>query len=382
MYDIAIIGAGIQGAGVAQAASAAGYNVIVLEKDAVGAGTSQKSSKLIHGGLRYLETFEFNLVRECLKERKLLLRLAPELISLEKFYIPLYKTSKRSPATLAAGLSLYWLLSGCQQPFTTISRKNWESFDGLNTQKLSHIFQYFDAQTDDLALTQSVMKSAQELGAELYCPAKVCDIQINHEYGEVIFEDNAVQHTIRCRFIVNCTGPWAGSLIDKLGIGSSSPPMELIQGSHLLLPKLLNHHFYLESPKDKRAIFALPWKGKLLLGTTETPFNNNPDNVVCLDQEQEYLLETLTYYFPNLSIDKDTITQMAGLRVLPKGEDRLFSRSREVIFHFNSPRLLSVMGGKLTTYRLTAQKTIREIERFLPRKNIIANTAHLKLSPV
>lgn len=377
MYDIVVIGAGIQGAGVAQAAVAAGYKVLVIEKDNIGSGTSQKSSKLIHGGLRYLETYQFNLVRECLKERNLLLKLAPDLIKLEKFYIPIYKETQREPLTVAAGLSLYWALSGLKQPFKVLPKAQWQNLDDIKTTALKSVMQYFDGQTDDLALTQSVMASAQKLGAELHCLSKVVEIQPNSEYCEVSVDQNGTRRVFEAKVAINCAGPWANSLFRNSG-----PPVELVKGSHLLLPPSLKHHYYLESPRDSRAIFALPWKSQLLLGTTETTFSGNPDQVLCQEAEQTYLLETLSHYFPNLAVDPNSVRTMAGLRVLPSGEERASSRPREVIFHNSAPRMLSIMGGKLTTYRLTAEKALNQVSSKLPNRTSLAKTAEIKLFPV
>jgi len=155
-----------------------------------------------------------------------------------------------------------------------------------------------------------------------------------------------------------------------------------VQGAHLLLPPLLTHLYYLEAPLDQRAVFALPWKGRLLLGTTETPHSGAPEASRCLDSEREYLLRTLTHYFPDLSIDLSTVDSFAGLRVLPRSSERAFQRSRDVIFSVDNevaPRLLSVMGGKLTTYRATALQALARIQPALPKRRAVADTASLPL---
>src|SRR6185436_2703518 len=171
-YDLLIIGAGIHVVGVAQAAAAAGYSVLVLEKTALAAGTSSKSSKLIHGGLRYLETGQLRLVRESLREREILLRVAPELVHLVPFYIPVYRRTRRRPWQITVGLSLYAALGGFTSAnrFARLARDEWAALDGLETRALQAVFRYHDAQTDDAALTRAVMRSAQSLGAELKMP--------------------------------------------------------------------------------------------------------------------------------------------------------------------------------------------------------------------
>jgi len=165
-YDIIIIGAGIQGAGVAQAAAAAGYKTLVIEKfSQAGLGTSCKSSKLIHGGLRYLESGQFKLVNECLRERKTLLKNAPHLVKLIPFYIPVYAHSIRPAWLIFTGLCLYSLFS--LKPFSIVKKTVWASLDGLNLKNLKIVFKYYDAQTDDKKLTQAVINSAEKLSCEI-----------------------------------------------------------------------------------------------------------------------------------------------------------------------------------------------------------------------
>jgi len=157
-YDLVIVGGGIHGAGVAQAASAKGLSVMVLEQTGIASGTSSRSSKLIHGGLRYLESGEFSLVREWLQERALLLKLAPHLVELKHFYIPVYRNTTRRPWLLSIGLSLYALQGGLHPAtrFRRVPQKHWDKLDGLETAELEAVFQYNDAQTDDAALTRAV----------------------------------------------------------------------------------------------------------------------------------------------------------------------------------------------------------------------------------
>jgi glycerol-3-phosphate dehydrogenase len=162
-FDLVVIGAGIHGAGIAQAAAARGLSVLVLEQAGVASGTSSRSSKLIHGGLRYLESGQFSLVRECLQERALLLKLAAGLVELKPFYIPVYRDTARRPWLLYAGLSLYRMLGdgSAAMRFRRVPQHDWKSLDGLDTTGLEAVFQYYDAQTDDTALTNAVMRSAQ-----------------------------------------------------------------------------------------------------------------------------------------------------------------------------------------------------------------------------
>ena len=172
--DVVVVGGGIHGVGVAQAAAAAGHSVLLLEKTSLAAGTSSRSSKLIHGGLRYLESGQFHLVRESLRERRILLAIAPELVQLRPFILPLYRETRRRPWQLRVGLSIYALLGGLgpETRFGAVPRSEWTQLDGLQTRGLRKVLRYFDAQTDDAALTRAVMRSAQTLGADVLAPAE------------------------------------------------------------------------------------------------------------------------------------------------------------------------------------------------------------------
>jgi glycerol-3-phosphate dehydrogenase len=387
-YDTVVIGAGIQGAGVAQAAAAAGYSVLVVEQTAPAAGTSSKSSKLIHGGLRYLETAQFGLVRESLRERALLLRLAPELVKLRPLHIPIYDDSTRSPLTIRAGLSLYSLLAGLNKDslFAQLGRDQWPALAGLRQENLKAVFRYYEAQTDDAGLTRSVLQSAVILGADLLMPARFIGAERNGQCCKVEIETDKGHESISCRVLVNCAGPWAGEVLSRVAPALISPAIELVQGSHLLLPPLLDQYFYLEAPQDKRAVFVLPWEGRLLVGTTERAFTGAPERSVCSPEERDYLLATLRHYFPKLALPAaGEVETFAGLRVLPKSDKNAFSRPREVMFAVDNeaqPRVLSVMGGKLTTYRATAQAALERLAPSLPTKERRADTALVSLIPV
>ena len=236
-YDVVVIGGGIHGVGVAQAAAAAGYSVLLLEQKALASGTSSRSSKLIHGGLRYLESAQFGLVLESLREREILLRNAPELVRRVPFYIPVYSSTQRPPWTIRAGLSLYALLGGLSRDtrFESVPRARWENLDGLDTRNLRAVFRYEDAQTDDALLTQAVMRSAQALGAELRCPANFLSA-IRDETGyRVHYLDNSGEQTCHTKSLVNAAGPWANTILDRITPRPPKQAVDLIQGTHILV---------------------------------------------------------------------------------------------------------------------------------------------------
>ncbi|MGH1536950.1 MAG: glycerol-3-phosphate dehydrogenase/oxidase [Gammaproteobacteria bacterium] len=391
IYDVAIIGGGIHGVGVAQAAAARGYNTILLEQyDHLAAGTSSRSSKLIHGGLRYLEQFEFSLVRECLLERSYLLNNAPNLVKLTPVYIPVYKHSKRSPWLIRAGLSLYALLGNLSADarFKKVKKTNWSELHGLDTKNLRAVYQYFEAQTDDSLLTQAIMQSAQEYGAELILNAKVTNIKLIDNAGEIIYAKNSdcqIEKKLVSKVIINAAGPWAAKVVESVQPKQKNVQVDLVQGAHIVLPIQLGEAiFYIESPVDKRPIFVMPWYGETMIGTTESLFDDDPAKTHPHEKEVEYLLEAFYFYFSkqkdkDLSISK----QFSGLRVLPRSQKNANQRSRETIYlcdRKNKPRLLSIFGGKLTSYRATAEHVINYIESSLPATNTRVDTRKLKLT--
>ena len=369
-YNVVVIGGGIHGSGTAQAMAAAGYKVMLLEKKQLANGSSSRSSKLIHGGLRYLESAQFSLVHECLYERHLLTQIAPELVRLEKFYIPIYDTTSRSRFTLRMGLSLYALLGGLEKStwFRSLASSKWSSLDGLKQDDLKAVYQYTDGRTDDKALTRAVMQSAIVLGAQLAMPAEMQSAQVEPDKVNITYDDSGISKHVTSDLLVNASGPWVNKVLEKITPLEKGMNIELVQGAHLLLDNLpIQHCFYLESPHDTRAIFLLPWKNKTLIGTTETTYQGAPDNVVY-------------DYFPDHTEFSISET-FAGLRVLPAvGEDH-FSKSRDTILERSHPRVINIYGGKLTTYRLVSERIVEQCQNVLPQKKRITTTNKLILNP-
>jgi glycerol-3-phosphate dehydrogenase len=387
--DVVIIGAGIHGAGMAQAAAAAGHAVRVLEQTAIAAGSSSRSSKLIHGGLRYLETGQLHLVRESLHERAVLLRLAPELVQLRRFFIPVYAHTRRRPWQLRTGLSLYALLAGlgADARFESLPARDWNSLDGLERRGLERVYAYHDAQTDDRALTQAVLRSAQSLGAQLLCPAQFRSATLNATGVELRYLVEGRELSCRARVLINAAGPWADTLAQRISPAVPVPALERVQGAHIVLNGQLSRGiYYVESPRDGRAVFVMPWHGRLLVGTTETRFRGDPAQVIPSHAELHYLLGVLKHYFPAWRALRlpDIADSFAGLRVLPGGAGHAFHRSRETLLVTDraaQPRLLSIYGGKLTTYRAVAQRALSRVADSLPRRPARARTDQLPLTP-
>lgn len=385
--DIVVVGGGIHGAGVAQAAAAAGHRVLVLEQNGLASGTSSRSSKLIHGGLRYLESGQFSLVRECLRERTLLLRLAPSLVRLRPFHIPVYPETSRRPWQLRLGLSLYSILGGLRPEtrFRSLPRRHWDRLDGLDTRRLQRVFRYYDAQTDDAALTRAVMHSAQVLGARLEMPAAFLTGELTQTGVIVHYRRGETDHSCRTRVLVNAAGPWANEVLARITPPPTAQAVDLVQGSHILLEGRLEAGcYYMEAPRDRRAVFALPWQGRILVGTTELPYRGDPAKVTPTEEEMDYLLETFGHYFPAWRAPgRDAIRgAFAGLRVLPAAPGSAFNRPRETILHPDRnrrPRLLTIYGGKLTAYRATAEKVMARLAGSLPDRRPRGDTRKLLL---
>ncbi|MEJ2116183.1 MAG: FAD-dependent oxidoreductase, partial [Gammaproteobacteria bacterium] len=372
------------------------YKTVLLEQyEHLAEGTSSRSSKLIHGGLRYLEQFEFSLVRECLLERSYLLKNAPELVRLTPVYIPIYKNSKRSPWMIRAGLSLYALLGNLSADtrFKSVKKDHWNKLYGLNTENLNAVYQYYEAQTDDSLLTQAVMLSAKEYGAKLILNAKANSVKLENDSCQVSYvntinpgnkPNDKISKMLTSKVVINATGPWASKLVDKVQPKQKNVNVDLVQGAHIVLPIQLGEViFYIESPDDKRPIFVMPWYGETMIGTTESLFDDDPSKAYPLEKEVEYLLDAFYFYFPEQKNKNLLISdKFAGLRVLPRSQKNANQRSRETIYlrdRKNKPRLLSIFGGKLTAYRATAEHVIRCIESSLPPACCHIDTRKLKL---
>jgi glycerol-3-phosphate dehydrogenase len=389
-YDVVVVGGGINGVGVAQAAAAAGHSVLLLEKRALASGTSSRSSKLIHGGLRYLESWEFALVREGLRERSLLLRLAPDLVTLRPFYIPVFRHTRRRPWLVRTGLSLYALLGRLSSDvrFQRVPRSRWDALDGLATDDLQAVYRYWDAQTDDGLLTAAVWRSASALGAELALPAEFVAAELGNEGSTVYYRIGSDELSCRARVLVNAAGPWVNGVLARIDPSPPQQPVDLVQGAHIEVSGQLERGiYYVEVPRDGRAVFAMPWKNHTLVGTTETKFRGDPDDVQPLRAEQSYLLRVLVRYFPRYATNAKVLSSFAGLRVLPAGPGHAFHRSRETILladrdgRHDRPRVISIYGGKLTAWRATAAKVMTRIADALPQRKPIADTRSLPLPP-
>jgi len=378
---VLIIGGGIYGAGIAQAAAAAGHSVLLVEQQTIASATSGNSTKLIHGGLRYLESMRLGLVYEALHERELLLQFAPELVSREWFYIPVYRYNKRPVWLVRTGLMLYWALSLGRSRFKSVPRADWNLLvPGLNTEHMVALLAYEDGSTDDAALTRAVATSAQQLGAEIRQHTSFISARREDDHWLIQLEP---ANTVRAKILINAGGPWINRVRERISPLPPEQQVQLVQGAHLHLNCRCPAFIYVES-EDGRVMFFRPWKHGTLAGTTETDFSGDPANVHANTDEVAAILATYNRYFPtNTCAKSDILKQYCGIRVLPKNPDGAFSASRETLLICDNkvqPAYIAIYGGKLTTYRKESEKVARLIARRLPETRQV-DTRRIKLKP-
>jgi len=368
--DILIIGGGIYGCGIAQAAAASGYSVTLIEKNSIASGTSSQSTKLIHGGLRYLEQGNLKLVYAALSEREALLNIAPQLVHREWFYIPVYAGDKRSPWLIACGLLIYWLLSGGRSRFRWLARKSWpEALPGISKDGLRALLAYQDAATDDAALTRAVAASAASFGCQIIEGKALEHAQYDGQQWCVALDDGS---EIRARMLINASGPWMDVVCTQIEPVPPKSPVQLVQGTHLLLNRPCSAYIYTESA-DGRVMFFRPWQGKMLVGTTETVLAGMPDKAQPTAAEVAAILATYNRYFPDSPCTQtDILDTFCGVRVLPSGGEAAFAANRETVILVDdkqSPTYLGIYGGKLTTYRREAEKAMALLAKRMPPKH-------------
>lgn len=386
-FDVIIIGAGINGAGIARDAAMRGLKVLLLDKGDIASGTSSASTRLIHGGLRYLEHFEFGLVRESLRERETLLRIAPHLVKPLPITIPIYKQSRRGRVTVRAGMIAYDLLScGKSLPrHRMLSRaKTLEQSPGLNPEGLSGAAQYFDAQVEfaERLVVENAL-SARERGAEVVTYAPVTKIVAEG----VEFVADGRTHFARASVVINAAGPWVDQLLEQVPVESP----RLIggtKGSHIVVapfPVASKNAIYLEAESDRRPFFIIPWNGNYLIGTTDVRYEEDPDQVRSELWEIDYLLAETNRAFPGAGLTRNRILfTYSGVRPLPwtrNEAEKDITRRHFIREHPHMKNLLSIVGGKLTTYRSLAEECVDLVFRKLGRSSPPCLTATEVLTP-
>lgn len=369
-FDLLIIGGGINGAGVARDAAMRGLRVALVEKGDFASGTSSKSSKLIHGGVRYLQQGDIRLVRMACRERDLLRRrLAPHLVQPLAFLFPVYRGDPVGFFTLGVGMWLYDLLAAFRniRRHRMLSAQRTGAFEpGLRTQRLRGAALYYDCFTDDARLALETVLAAQEEGAVIVNYVELREfIKKDGQIVGAVLRDRVVgtELRVRCHSVVNTTGPWADQ-VRRLDDPVAKPCLRVTKGVHILVPRERignTHAVVMHSPRDRRVLFTIPWAAHNIIGTTDTDFHGSPDEVRADTADVEYLLEAANWYFPDARLrPEDVISSYAGLRPLVASEvDKGPSAvSREEQIFESSSGLITLGGGKLTTYRLVAKQIV------------------------
>ncbi|RYY28987.1 MAG: glycerol-3-phosphate dehydrogenase [Sphingomonadales bacterium] len=360
MFDLLIVGGGINGCAIAREASLHGLKALLVEKDDLASHTSSASTKLIHGGLRYLETYEFRLVREALHERERLLGAAPHLIRPMTFVLP-DAHSVRPWWMVRAGLFLYDALAGKSSlPRSRGLRAKDRAF--TEPLKGNHKgFVYSDAWVDDSRLTLANALDAAAQGAEIATRTELVSAK---REGDTWRADLSDGRQIEARMLVNAAGPWVAKLLDRLHVTTSSR-VRLVKGSHIVVPRLFEgEHAYILQQPDRRIVFAIPYEGGFTeIGTTDIPVER-PEDAVCSDEEVRYLCEAVNRYFIRQVTAADVVTTWSGVRPLhDDGEASAQNVTRDYVLEVDrdGPPLLSVFGGKITTARALAEEAIEKI---------------------
>ena len=367
VFDLFIIGGGINGAGLARDAAGRGLSVCLADKGEIGGATSSWSTKLIHGGLRYLENYEFKLVRESLKEREIIYKIAKPISKPIPFIIP-YVDKIRPAWLIKMGLFLYDNLGGK----TIIPKSNTldisKKLPNILKKEYKTGFQYFDVQIDDKKLTKLNIKSAKRYKAKVIEYNKVKKAEIDGNEWVIHLQKG---EKIKSKILINASGPWINETLKKNIKIKSKNKIRLVKGSHIITKKLYKKDVaFTFQNTDKRIIFVIPYKKKFsLIGTTEVEVKS-PENKEISKKEIQYLIRSVNNYLEKQISTKDIVDSYSGIRPLIEDFNQASKVTRDYIFDLNIIKklpLLSIYGGKLTTYRKLAENVLLDLEKFLPK---------------
>ncbi|MCP5380891.1 MAG: glycerol-3-phosphate dehydrogenase [Kordiimonadaceae bacterium] len=369
--DIFIIGGGINGCGIAADAAGRGLKVILAEQNDLASGTSSASTKLIHGGLRYLEYFEFRLVHEALTEREVLLNAAPHIIKPMRFLLP--QKGLRPAWFLRLGLFIYDHLGGRKilPPTKTVSLRN-EPFSGVLEPGYNKAYEYSDCWVDDARLVLLNAMVARDHGAEVLTRHKCVNAVREDGLWHVRLQDqfNNQEKLIKAKVIVNAAGPWVDQVLSDVFLHHDRKMIRLVKGSHIIIKKLYDHdRAYVFQGKQGRIIFVIPYqKNFTLIGTTDQDFKGDLSDIHIDQSEIEYLCELANDYFQKDISPEDVISHYAGVRPLyDDGASKAQAATRDFVLNLDKKNaLLNIIGGKITTYRALAEKSLDQLKHFFP----------------
>ena len=371
-FHTIIIGGGVVGAGLLRELSLRGDKALLLDKGDFSSQTSQSSSKMLHGGIRYLENFDFGLVREALREKNFWTKNAPRLTKDEMFYIPVYKESKWPLFFVRIGLFLYDLLSGFKNPRRAVlnAKETMEALPGLESKNLKGAGVYSDAVVEDSKLALECVYDSLALGGEALNYHEAVALEKTNDGFEVTVKNvlDESSSVFRAKRVAVCAGPFTDQLLKKLSV-PWEPKMILSKGSHLWIKKEalnLKHPMVLQT-KDNRVIFVIPQRGAILVGTTEQALESDTEifNIKASQEEIDYLLDAVNQYFPAAKVNHSHIVStFAGVRplVAEKGKERgKISRHHKIFSPLEG--MYVVIGGKYTTFRVMAEDVAKNIYR-------------------
>ncbi|MGL6030019.1 MAG: glycerol-3-phosphate dehydrogenase [Legionella sp.] len=371
VFDVAIIGGGINGCGCAADAALRGLSVFLVEQDDIASKTSSSSTKLVHGGLRYLEHYEFSLVKKALAERQRLLDLAPYLIHPQALVLP-YQNHMRPIWLLRLGLFLYDNLSRKNRlpKCTSITRKKNSSLFAPLRASLNRGFLFYDAATDDSRLTITNAIQAARAGALIKNYSRLIHAVVSDNLWHLTIKPQSGEaYTIRAKSLINAGGPWV-DLIANLTNSSPGINISLVKGSHIVVPKLYDEdHAYFLQHDDERVIFVIPYHGFSMIGTTDVPLNEPLDKVSISNEEIRYLIDTVNSYFASAISQSDIVSTWSGVRpLLPSEGTAAKALSRDYRYEARAipAPVVTIFGGKITTYRKLAEEVIDQLKTVFP----------------
>ncbi len=389
-FDAVIVGGGINGAGVARDAALRGLSVCLFEQGDFASGASSKSTKIAHGGLRYLKQLEFGLVFESQQERQTLRRLLPHLVTPQSFCYPVYDGDPDPLWKVRLGLAVYDLLASFRNVRNHRSLSAAETLaanPSLRREGLRGAVRYWDDRMDDARICIENVLSAELAGAKCFNYAAVVDIQRQAKGYRVRYEDGltGASGSVTGDAVVNCAGPWADA-VSRLVDGGAMPRLAPTKGVHIVVPRIpLADALILTNGEDGRVFFVIPWDDRSLIGTTDTRYQGDPGRVEVEPEDIDYLLAAARRFIPEAPITRESISYaFAGLRPLvapPRpdlAEGRIRRRHRIIV---SPPGLVTLIGGKYTTFRRMAEQTVNRLFRVLGRRHIPSVTRRLPFFP-
>ncbi len=375
LFDLFIIGGGINGVGIARDAAGRGLSVMLCEKDDLAQGTSSRSGKLVHGGLRYLEYYEFRLVREALIEREVLLEAAPHIIWPMRFVLP-HSPDDRPAWLVRLGLFLYDHLGGRKRLPGTRTLNLHTAPEGKPLRpEFKRAFEYSDCWVDDARLVVLNAVDAKERGAQIHTRRACVSARRMDGHWRIVTMDSrtGLESEVSARVLVNAAGPWVNDVIGRVAGLNSAHDVRLVKGSHIIVPKFWDGpQAYLVQNTDKRVIFINPYEDDLaLIGTTDIPYDGRAEDVAAEASEIDYLIAAVNRYFKSTLKPSDVIHSFSGVRPLyDDNADNPSAVTRDYVFELDAgdgkAPLLSVFGGKITTFRKLSEHALEKLFPFFP----------------